>query len=306
MTKIKSLLIAASLMMGFALPATAQIGEPRQNFSVGFNGGVNLNSASFTPKIKQNSLMGITGGLTARYISEKYFAMICGAQVELNISQRGWDELFEVPGENGEPVEDPTRKYTRKMTYLDIPFLAHLAFGNEKGLQFFINAGPQIGLLIGESESMENIDMNALTDTQKAVYGDKIQNKFDYGIAGGGGIEFRTKKAGSFLLEGRYYFALSDFYSTTKKDYFSRAAHGTITVKLTYLFDLKKSGANLARTYGLYFRESAKFAPVLFYQELPMRELPAFLSKSVCSLYHHLVTSDSTNSQHIQNDRHQW
>ena len=60
--------------------------------------------------------MCITGGLTARYISEKYFAMICGAQVELNISQRGWDELFEVPGELGEPVEDPTRKYTRMMT----------------------------------------------------------------------------------------------------------------------------------------------------------------------------------------------
>ncbi len=39
--------------------------------------------------------MGITGGLTARYISEKYFAMICGAQVELNVSQRGWDQLFE-------------------------------------------------------------------------------------------------------------------------------------------------------------------------------------------------------------------
>ena len=240
MIKIKSVLIAASLIMGLALPATAQIGEPRQNFSVGFNGGVNLNSASFTPKIKQNSLMGITGGLTARYISEKYFAMICGAQVELNISQRGWDELFEIMDANGQTVEDPTRSYTRKMTYIDIPFLAHLAFGKERGLQFFVNAGPQIGLLIGESESMENIDMNKLTDTQKAVYGDKIQNKFDYGIAGGGGIEFRTKKAGSFLLEGRYYFALSDFYSTSKKDYFSRAAHGTITVKFTYLFDLKK------------------------------------------------------------------
>ena len=51
MTKIKSLLIAASLMMGLALPATAQIGEPRQNFSVGFNGGVNLNRASLTPKM---------------------------------------------------------------------------------------------------------------------------------------------------------------------------------------------------------------------------------------------------------------
>ena len=29
------------------------------------------------------------------------------------------------------------------------------------------------------------------------------------------------KKAGSFIVEGRYYFALSDFYSTTKKDYFA-------------------------------------------------------------------------------------
>ncbi|KAA3937343.1 PorT family protein, partial [Bacteroides ovatus] len=53
-------------------------------------------------------------------------------------------------------------------------------------------------------------------------------------------VELRTKKAGSFIVEGRYYFALSDFYSTTKKDYFARAAHGTITIKLTYLFDLKK------------------------------------------------------------------
>ena len=82
--------------------------------------------------------------------------------------------------------------------------------------------------------------MNSLSNTQKALYGVKIQNKFDYGIAGGGGVELRTKKAGSFIVEGRYYFALSDFYSTTKKDYFARAAHGTITIKFTYLFDLKK------------------------------------------------------------------
>ena len=229
MIKIKPFLIAALLLTGFTLPATAQIGEARNNFSVGINGGVNLNSASFTPTIKQNSLMGITGGLTARYISEKYFAMICGAQVELNVSQRGWDQLFET-----------VSLYTRKMTYVDIPFLAHLAFGRDRGLQFFVHAGPQIGFLISESETIDGIDMNNLSNTQKAVYGVKIQNKFDYGIAGGGGVELRTKKAGSFIVEGRYYFALSDFYSTTKKDYFARAAHGTITIKLTYLFDLKK------------------------------------------------------------------
>ncbi len=244
MTKIKSFLIAALLLTFFSLPAAAQVGEARNNLSVGINGGVNLNSASFTPTVKQNSLMGITGGLTARYISEKYFAMICGAQVELNVSQRGWDQLFEIvsQNENGYEVttKDPSRTYTRKMTYVDIPFLAHLAFGRDRGLQFFIHAGPQIGFLISESETIEGIDMDNLSNTQKALYGVKIQNKFDYGIAGGGGVELRTKKAGSFIVEGRYYFALSDFYSTTKKDYFARAAHSTITVKLSYLFDLKK------------------------------------------------------------------
>ena len=244
MIKIKPFLIATLLLTGFALPAVAQIGEARNNLSVGINGGVNLNSASFTPTIKQNSLMGITGGLTARYISEKYFAMICGAQVELNVSQRGWDQLFETISldANGYEVtsKDPTKTYTRKMTYIDIPFLAHLAFGRDRGLQFFVHEGPQISFLISESETIKGIDMNSLSDTQKALYGVKIQNKFDYGIAGGGGVELRTKKAGSFIVEGRYYFALSDFYSTTKKDYFARAAHGTITIKLTYLFDLKK------------------------------------------------------------------
>lgn len=240
MTKIKSLLIGFVLLAGTSLPVAAQMGDARNNLSVGFNAGANLNSVSFTPTIKQNSTTGLTGGLTARYISEKYFAMICGAQVELNFSQRGWDELFEILGENGEPVKDTSRSYSRKMTYIDIPFLAHLAFGNEKGLQFFVHAGPQISFLIGESESMEGIDMDNLSNTQKAIYDTKIQNKFDYGIAGGAGIELSTKKAGNFLIEGRYYFALSDFYSTTKKDYFARAAHGTITVKLTYLFNLKK------------------------------------------------------------------
>ena len=155
MIKIKTFLLATLLLTGLVFPATAQIGEPRSNFSVGVNGGVNLNSASFTPTIKQNSLMGITGGLTARYISEKYFAMICGAQVELNISQRGWDELFEMEDENGQTIKVPGKTYTRKMTYVDIPFLAHLAFGRERGLQFFVHAGPQIGFLIGESETIE-------------------------------------------------------------------------------------------------------------------------------------------------------
>lgn len=130
------------LLMVWALPGRAQIGDQRQNFSVGINGGVNFNSVSFNPTVQQKNLMGITGGLTARYISEKYFSMICGAQVELNFSQHGWDEFYD---------DYPELQYTRKMNYVEIPFLAHLAFGKERGLQFFIHAGPQIGFFISDT-----------------------------------------------------------------------------------------------------------------------------------------------------------
>ena len=51
MIKIKPFLIATLLLTGFALPAVAQIGEARNNLSVGIIGGVNLNCVSFSSSI---------------------------------------------------------------------------------------------------------------------------------------------------------------------------------------------------------------------------------------------------------------
>lgn len=226
-------------------PTYAQVGELRKNLSIGFNGGVNLSSASFTinsssfpidlqnfsPTIQQKKKVGMNGGFTARYISEKYFSMICGAQVELNFSQYGWEEYYE---------DYPHLSYTRTMNYLEIPFLAHLAFGRDRGIQFFIHAGPQIAFFIGDSESLGDGWEEFVDRLSTEQHGKSVDNKFNYGITGGAGLEFRTKKSGHYLLEGRYHYALSDFYKNAKKDYFSRSAHGVITIKLTYLFDLKK------------------------------------------------------------------
>ena len=101
---------------------------------------------------------------------------------------------------------------------------------------FFIHAGPQIGFFISDTRKKNDAWENFTTPEQ---HDKDVENKFDYGITGGAGLELRTK-AGNFLVEGRYYYALSDFYKSTKKDYFSRSAHGTIVAKITYLFDLKK------------------------------------------------------------------
>lgn len=233
MRNIKGIIVGAVLLAGVVSPVNAQIGEQRRNLAIGINGGANYNTVSFNPTIKQNGLLGITGGVTARYISEKYFAMICGAQVELNFSQRGWDEKFDVT--KGFSPED---SYVRTMNYLEIPFLAHLAFGKERGLQFFLNLGPQIAFLLSENEKSEG-SWQIKDRLPNEQYGKWVENKFDYGIVGGGGLELRTK-AGNFLIEGRYYFGLGDFYNSTKKDYFSRSANATISAKITYLFDITK------------------------------------------------------------------
>ena len=224
------LLLLLILMTG--LPLRAQVGELRNNFSIGINAGVNYNEVTLNtppsdPQIKQNGLLGYAGGITVRYISEKYFAMICGAQIELNYTQRGWKELIE----NNEDT------YSRTMNYLEVPFLAHLAFGKDRGMQFFLNLGPQVAFLLSESENKSNpFNPEGRTSEQ---YGKMAENKFDYGIVGGAGLELKTK-AGNFLLEGRYYFALSDIYKSTKKDYFSRSAHSIILGRITYLFDLTR------------------------------------------------------------------
>lgn len=224
----KTSIIFSSIMLALlcSLPAKAQLQKQKHNFAVGFNGGVSLSSIDISPRIKQGLLIGPTAGVTARYISEKYFSMICGIQAEVNYSHRGWKE--EIEDNSGD-------SYQRAMHYLEVPLLAHLAFGKEygNGARFIINLGPQVGFLLGEKEQ------HAITSIQKEQYGKPAEIDFDYGLTGGGGVEIRTG-VGNFLLEGRYYFGLSDFFNSTKKDYFSRSAHTYISAKVTYLFDLKK------------------------------------------------------------------
>lgn len=235
---IRYLTVIICLFSLFAYTAKAQVGEYRNQFYIGANGGVNINKASFIPSVRQTTDIASNAGVSFRYINEKYFAMISGVHIEVNYSQKGWSELFEKLNDSGEPVKDKSKEYKRRANYIEIPMLAHLAFGKDDGFQFFIHAGPQIGFLLSESESIRNVDITNLSVTQREIYGNKLQQKFDYGISGGLGIELNSRKAGTFSLEGRYYFGLSDFYRTTKKDFFGRAAHSTISIKLNYLFRL--------------------------------------------------------------------
>ena len=231
--RMKKIFLAALACL-FTLPMMAQLGEERHNLAVGVNMGMNMTKVDFSPRIKLNSHNGMTFGVTARYMSEKYFKMMCGIQAEINYTQRGWKENIE---------DGSGDTYSRTMNYVEVPLLAHLSFGKDaldKGMKFFINMGPQVAYFISEKEKMsEEWNPSYRPNGVTQQYGKMVENKFDYGILGGLGLELSTK-VGHFLLEGRYYYGLSDFWGSSKKDDFGRSGHNYMGLRLTYLFDLWK------------------------------------------------------------------
>lgn len=211
----------------------AQVGEPRTDLAIGGNAGFVLNQVSFKPSIKQSIKPGATAGLTVRYTCEKYFSLLCAFQGEVNYSGAGWKEN---PDKEGQP-------YQRNIHYVQMPLLANLGYGRERGgVKGFLVIGPQLGFCIGESTKE-----GARYNVPQVLVGGKdqhelsVEKKFEYGITGGLGMDISTKNGHHFIVEGRYFYALSDIFGNSKQDPFSRSANSTIIAKVSYLFDIKKT-----------------------------------------------------------------
>ena len=201
-------------------------------WAIGGSAGAGFASVSFRPKITQLTWVGYTGGLTARWITEKNL----GLQLEVNLSQKGWKEDIQMMDEEGTlSMSNPF--YIRKLNYIDIPLYTHIYFGSDKA-RFFVNLGPQIGFVVSESTD-QNLNGETIHNRPNEQHTMPVEKKFEWGIGSGPGIEFRSG-IGFFLLEGRYYYALSDFYNTRRGNAFSKASNQVIWVKMTYLIPIRK------------------------------------------------------------------
>lgn len=253
---MKRLISSFTFLHFLIATVSAQVGEYRNELAIGVNGGYVMSNVAFVTKVPQTMLGGVTGGFTARYTCEKYFSSICAVTAEVNFAQIGWNE--QILDKNDQPVPlhtDPTQNlaYKRKITYVQVPLLARLGWGRERnGLQAFIHLGPQIGFYVNDKiESNFDVHEDAFNPSSAGYqYGGlrsssvvaqdtmAVENKFDYGIAVGAGLEFSNRHFGHFMIEGRYYYGLGNIYGNTKRDYFSRSNFGNIVVKCTYLFDI--------------------------------------------------------------------
>ena len=246
------------LLLSVSLSAAAQVGEFRKDLAVGVNGGYVMSNVSFMPEVPQKMLGGMTLGVTARYTCEKYFKSICAVVAEVNYSQIGWKENILTMQDQPVPLHtDPTQnlRYARKMNYAQIPG-QEMMRGTKR--QFFFQVGPQFGFFLSEkTEANFDVKDPAFNPGYKNgeyskdyKYGGirashvvaqdsmAVENKFDYGVAVGLGVEMSNRHVGHFLVEGRYYYGLGNIYGNSKRDHFSRSNFGNIVVKFTYLFDI--------------------------------------------------------------------
>lgn len=199
--------------------------------AVGGKVGATLSRVNFNPTVQQQMLPGMTAGVMFRYIEEKNFGLVA----ELNLTQRGWKEN----------LEESDYNYSHRFTYLELPVMTHIYFGNRRVKGFF-NLGPELNVMISDgissnfayqdAASLDYFNQNTRHIEQLPM---KVKNRLDYGICGGAGMELNLNAKQSLLLEGRFYYGLTDVFPNHKTDVFSSSNSMTVMVTLGYFYRLK-------------------------------------------------------------------
>lgn len=186
----------------------------------GMKAGGTMSSVLFTPAVRQETNLGFTGGLVYKYFGQRNL----GIQLEINYMQAGWTEGLDAPD-----------SYSRRLNYLQIPFMTHGNLGKRK-TRVVLNAGPYVSLLLSEKEQMK-LDNEA---DARDYYQTEIDKMGDFGLVFGLGL-LRHSSIGTIQVEGRLNQGLSSIYETGFDTTFQFSRNQTIEVALYYLFDISKN-----------------------------------------------------------------
>ena len=110
----------------------------------------------------------------------------------------------------------------------------------------FVNLGPEIGYMLGDHISA-NFNWRDILNVNGYPQGYRtnrqldmeVENRFDYGISAGLGMELILKRRHSIMLEGRFYYGLGNIFHSAKKDYFSASRGMSVEITAAYLFRLR-------------------------------------------------------------------
>lgn len=224
------LIILSVFSFHLSLSAQPRLRTPEIYFGV--HGGVTASTVMFRPSvpnmtpITQACVLGGNGGFVFRYAGHKY----CAFEVELNYMHRGWREYS--AGDASLGIADDS--YNRELHYIELPLLMNINFGSQQWRGFF-NFGPQIGICVFDNGG-KGIHMS----DNKTQYASPIDQRFDWGLAGGLGFYFRSRNAGLYQLEARFSYSFGGVFGTSLTDYFDMASPMDLSINLAWLWEFKR------------------------------------------------------------------
>lgn len=184
---------------------------PDKGLSLGVHGGYGLSTVAFMPKVTQSYAAGWRGGVTFRQITEQHLGIVA----ELSLSRQGW-------------TEKPPSVYSRNLSYLELPFLTHITFGDR--FRFYFNLGPKMAFLLRDQEYHADGSSSELPPQQILP----VANRLDWGLCGGPGIECCVSSV-YILFETRYYYALGNLFNSRKEDPFPQSSFRTLSFNLIFM-----------------------------------------------------------------------
>ena len=179
---MKTTIVTLITTVCICLSINAQDTDTKMKSNAGIKVGYNLAAVSFD----EDSETGQRHGFHIGFYGESFIAEGVALQLEMLYSQQG----YEIEGNGG--------KFTQKLNYINLP----LSFKLYPSSNFYLEAGPQIGLAISHKEEYDS-SFN-LFDTEQEFN----PNKFDWGVNFGAG--FKTDSGIS--LGVRYHLGLGDIY----------------------------------------------------------------------------------------------
>lgn len=169
------------LFLGITTTITAQDKTHKSN--AGIKGGYNLAAVTFDGDTETGQRHGFHVGI----YGESFISNSISIQPELLYSQQGYE------------IKNGNNTFTQKLNYINLPIMLKLYPSHN----FFVEAGPQIGLAISHKEEYEGLF---------SVSQEYDPNNFDWGANFGAG--FKTNSGVSFGV--RYHLGLGDLYDDNK------------------------------------------------------------------------------------------
>ena len=208
------------LITGFAIVTAAQPKDFKTELYIGAKGGATFSKVRFYPSIIESFLQGNTGGIMFRLISEPHI----GFQVEVNYTQKGWNE-------------DST-KYYHRLNYVNIPIMTHVNLG-DKAFRVTLNLGPEAAFRISEEQGFNGPSLVSGNAGFRDYYGKPTDPKVDFLFTAGLGMEYHLKGGSALVFEGRAYYSLPNLFNPDNYPFKVSQSNGA-QVTIGYLFQINK------------------------------------------------------------------